>query len=210
LGLALARGVHSPSSAKVQCIAGGSDGAVYRSKVGGTSNCDSRSEIKSFQIGHQAEFLGPGRLTVLRDGAVLVSKWHGNRVSKFDQSGKSVWHATVRTPVGLVLLPNEHCLVGSLKDKCVVELDRNGKEVNRNQSPWRGHDCQSMNCSRIGFLISFPPRHPRGSSVLPPLPPRRPPCSRTPPGPSMSRELTRRELATVLADAGRGLAGGGF
>jgi len=52
-------------------------------------------------------------------------------VTEFDEKGKEVWAATVQRPTSVARLANGHVLVCSLTGQCVIELDRDGKEVRK-------------------------------------------------------------------------------
>jgi HEAT repeat protein len=70
----------------------------------------------------------------------LLAQHDHNLVSEYDLEGKLIWSAEAPSPNFATRLPNGHTLVGSQDSRCMVELDRNGKQVSEykpGQSVWR-------------------------------------------------------------------------
>jgi HEAT repeat protein len=61
----------------------------------------------------------------------LLALGGANRVIEIDASGKIRWEAIVHSAVFATRLRNGHTLVSCFGENCVLELDRTGKEVNK-------------------------------------------------------------------------------
>jgi hypothetical protein len=93
-------------------------------------------EMKSFpvpKLGVMAAGIdaSPGR-------RVLVPDPDGNRVVEYDCEGNVIWQAQVKAPTSARRLPDGHTVVGSCKPGVVVELDRGGNVV------WRQEDVEGV------------------------------------------------------------------
>lgn len=71
------------------------------------------------------------RVEPLVNGRYLLTLGGSNRVLEIDPAGKIHWEQTFRTPMAATRLRNGHTLIASFEDRCVVEVDRAGKEVNK-------------------------------------------------------------------------------
>lgn len=67
----------------------------------------------------------------LLNGRYLLTLGGSNRVLEIDASGKIRWEYTVRTPMSATRLRNGHTLIACFEDRCMVEVDRGGKEINK-------------------------------------------------------------------------------
>jgi hypothetical protein len=83
-------------------------------------------ERKSFAVGNVQT---TSSLDVLSNGHIVVGHYGDGKVSEFDGDGKTVWQASVPSPISVVRLPNGNTLVTSQHPQQVVELDRGGKVV---------------------------------------------------------------------------------
>ena len=93
----------------------------------------SGKEVRRLQIG-RAIGLG-GAFDVLPNGNILVPNYRVGEVAEYDQSGKKVWSAQVRSPTSATRLPGGNTLVASNQDRRVVEIDRAGREVWEHKTP---------------------------------------------------------------------------
>lgn len=67
---------------------------------------------------------------VLPNGNIVVPQQYQNRVTEYDQNGKTIWSVTTNQPVSAQRLPNGNTLIGSYQAPfAVAEFDRAGKEV---------------------------------------------------------------------------------
>ncbi len=71
------------------------------------------------------------RLEPLLNGRYLLTLAGSNRVIEIDNSGKIHWDYSVRSPMSATRLRNGHTLIACSADRCVIEVDRAGKEVNK-------------------------------------------------------------------------------
>jgi hypothetical protein len=69
---------------------------------------------------------------------VLVPDPDGNRVVEYDCDGNVIWQALVKAPTSARRLPDGHTVVSSFTQGVVVELDRSGNVV------WRQEDVQGV------------------------------------------------------------------
>jgi hypothetical protein len=67
----------------------------------------------------------------LLNGRYLLTVGGSHRVLEIDASGKIRWEYAVRTPMSATRLRNGHTLIACLEDRCVIEVDRAGKEINK-------------------------------------------------------------------------------
>jgi HEAT repeat protein len=92
-------------------------------------------ELRSFETGGVHNW---SSLEVLPNGHCLVC-CANNRVVEFDMLGKRVWECTVPNAVCATRLLNGHTLVCNSEGRCVIEVDRFGKETWRQKTegrPW--------------------------------------------------------------------------
>ena len=71
------------------------------------------------------------RVEPLLNGRYLLALGGSNRVVEIDGAGKIHWEYSVRTPMSATRLRNGHTLIACFEDRCVLEVDRAGKEVNK-------------------------------------------------------------------------------
>jgi hypothetical protein len=71
------------------------------------------------------------RVEPLLNGRYLLTLGGKDRILEIDNAGKIHWEASLRTPMSATRLRNGHTLIACLEDRCVVEVDRSGKEVNK-------------------------------------------------------------------------------
>lgn len=71
------------------------------------------------------------RLEPLPNGRYLLALGGSNRVVEIDQSGKIRWEYSVRAPMSATRLRNGHTLIACHEDRCILEVDRAGKEINK-------------------------------------------------------------------------------
>jgi hypothetical protein len=71
------------------------------------------------------------RVERLVNGRYLLTLGGSNRVIEIDNAGKIRWQCTVNAPMSATRLPNGQTLIASFEDRCVIEVDRVGKEVSR-------------------------------------------------------------------------------
>lgn len=81
------------------------------------------------EIGHGAGYWCG--LEFLHDDRWLVALGGSGRVAEIDTNGNIHWQAVAPTPVGAHRLPNGNTLVSSFEKKAMIELDRNGREIRR-------------------------------------------------------------------------------
>lgn len=67
----------------------------------------------------------------LREDRWLVALGGSGRVAEIDSGGNILWQAAVPTPVAAHRLANGNTLVSSFEKKAVIELDRSGREIRR-------------------------------------------------------------------------------
>jgi hypothetical protein len=67
----------------------------------------------------------------LLNGRYLLALAGSNRVVEIDAAGTIHWECTVATPTSATRLRNGHTLIASFDDRCVIEVDRAGKEVSK-------------------------------------------------------------------------------
>ncbi len=84
-------------------------------------------EISSFTIAR----IGYVGMDFLANGNILVPVTAQHKVMEYDDKGKVVWEADVASPISASRLPNGNVLVASSVGACVVELNREGKEVRK-------------------------------------------------------------------------------
>jgi hypothetical protein len=84
-------------------------------------------EISSFNITR----IGICGIDILPNGNVLLPVPAQNKVMEYDDKGKVVWEADVTSPISASRMPNGNVLVASSNGACVVELNREGKEVRK-------------------------------------------------------------------------------
>ncbi|HTU20365.1 MAG TPA: HEAT repeat domain-containing protein [Gemmataceae bacterium] len=77
------------------------------------------------------------RVEPLLNGRFLLTLGGSNRVVEIDGSGKIRWEHRVHTPMSATRLRNGHTLIACFEDRCVIEVDRAGKEINK--QPLSGH-----------------------------------------------------------------------
>ena len=70
-------------------------------------------------------------LEFLHDDRWLVALGGSGRVAEIDTNGNIHWQAVAPTPVAAHRLPNGNTLVSSFEKKAMIELDRNGREIRR-------------------------------------------------------------------------------
>ena len=71
------------------------------------------------------------RVEPLLNGRFLLTLGGSDRVVEIDGSGKIRWEHKVRTPMSAARLRNGHTLIACFEDRCVIEVDRAGKEINK-------------------------------------------------------------------------------
>ncbi|MGH7172259.1 MAG: HEAT repeat domain-containing protein [Gemmataceae bacterium] len=71
------------------------------------------------------------RVEPLLNGRFLLTLGGSNRVVEIDASGKIHWEHSVRTPMSATRLRNGHTLIACSEDRCLIEIDRGGKEINK-------------------------------------------------------------------------------
>ncbi len=71
------------------------------------------------------------RVEPLPNGGYLSALGGSNRAIEIDTSGKIRWEREVRTPMSATRLRNGNTLIASYEDRCVFEVDRDGKEVGK-------------------------------------------------------------------------------
>ena len=72
-------------------------------------------------------------LEALPDGKWLVALGGCGRVAEIDATGQVLWQAVVPTPVCAHRLANGNTLVGSFEKKMLIEINREGNEVQRHE-----------------------------------------------------------------------------
>jgi hypothetical protein len=72
-------------------------------------------------------------LEALPDGKWLVALGGCGRVAEIDATGQILWQAVVPTPVCAHRLANGNTLVGSFEKKMLIEINREGNEVQRHE-----------------------------------------------------------------------------
>ena len=82
-------------------------------------------------IGHGAGYWCG--LEFLRDDRWLVALGGSGRVAEIDTNGNILWQAVAPTPVAAHRLGNGNTLVSSFEKKALIELDRNGNEIRREE-----------------------------------------------------------------------------
>jgi hypothetical protein len=70
-------------------------------------------------------------LEPLLNGRFLLALGGSNRVIEIDASGKIRWEHRVCTPMSATRLRNGHTLIACFEDRCLIEVDRAGKEINK-------------------------------------------------------------------------------
>jgi hypothetical protein len=90
---------------------------------------------------HQLRTINPGPQAIgakfsaevepLVNGRYLLSLGGSDRVLEIDSTGKIHWEHTIRQPMSATRLRNGHTLIACFEDRCIVEVDRAGKEVNK-------------------------------------------------------------------------------
>jgi hypothetical protein len=73
----------------------------------------------------------------LLNGRFLLTLGGSNWVVEIDASGKVRWEHRVRTPMSATRLRNGHTMIACFEDRCIIEVDRAGKEINK--LPLSGH-----------------------------------------------------------------------
>lgn len=71
------------------------------------------------------------RVEPLLNGRFLLTLGGSHRVIEIDSSGKLHWEHSIRSPMSATRLRNGHTLIACSQERCVVEVDRAGKEINR-------------------------------------------------------------------------------
>lgn len=85
---------------------------------------------------------GPGAgywasVETLAAGRFLLALGGAGKVLEIDSTGAIVWESSQPWAVSATRLPNGHTLVASFEARCLIELDREGKAVNRTKLPGR-------------------------------------------------------------------------
>lgn len=70
-------------------------------------------------------------LELLPNGRYLLALGGASRVIEMDASGKLHWECTVPSAVFATRLRNGNTLIASFEERCLIEMDRAGKEVKR-------------------------------------------------------------------------------
>jgi hypothetical protein len=73
----------------------------------------------------------------LPGGRFLLALGGAGKVVEIDGAGKIVWECDQPSAVFATRLRNGNTLISSFEHKCLVEVDRNGKEVNKQELPGR-------------------------------------------------------------------------
>lgn len=71
------------------------------------------------------------RVELLPNGRYLLTLGGCDRVVEVDEAGKIRWQHTVRSPMAAMRLRNGHTLIACFEDRCVLEVDRAGKEISK-------------------------------------------------------------------------------
>lgn len=71
------------------------------------------------------------RVEPLLNGRFLLTLGGSHRVVEIDAAGKIRWEHSVRTPMSATRLRNGHTLIACFEDRCILEVDRAGKEINK-------------------------------------------------------------------------------
>lgn len=71
------------------------------------------------------------RVEPLLNGRFLLTLGGSNRVLEIDAAGKIRWEHRVRAPMSATRLRNGNTLIACFEDRCIVEVDRAGKEINK-------------------------------------------------------------------------------
>lgn len=71
------------------------------------------------------------RVEPLLNGRYLLTLGGNHRVIEIDNTGKLHWEHSIRSPMSATRLRNGHTLIASSEERCVVEVDRAGKEINK-------------------------------------------------------------------------------
>ena len=87
-------------------------------------------EISRFSIGNVSTPLGFNAY-FLPKGGVIIPDYSNNKVREYDASGKMIWEATVQVPGAVVRMSNGNTLVATRGSSHLIELDKGGKEVKR-------------------------------------------------------------------------------
>jgi hypothetical protein len=77
------------------------------------------------------------RVEPLLNGRYLLTLGGRDRVLEIDHGGKIHWEHTIRTPMSATRLRNGNTLIACFEERCVVEVDRSGREVNKLLLPGR-------------------------------------------------------------------------
>jgi hypothetical protein len=83
-----------------------------------------------------------GSVEPLLNGRFLLTLGGSNRVIEVDTSGKIRWQYSVRTPMSATRLRNGHTLIACYEDRCVIEVDRAGQEINKQSLSGRPYALQ--------------------------------------------------------------------
>jgi hypothetical protein len=67
----------------------------------------------------------------------LLTLGGAGRVVEIDSSGKVLWECTLPSPVHATRLRNGHTLVCCFENRCLIEVDQQGKEVSKQTLPGR-------------------------------------------------------------------------
>jgi hypothetical protein len=67
----------------------------------------------------------------LPNGRYLLALAGSHRVLEIDAAGKIHWECTVTAPTSATRLRNGHTLIACFDDRCLIEVDRAGKEVSK-------------------------------------------------------------------------------
>lgn len=89
------------------------------------------SDVVIKEIGHGAGYWCG--LEFLRDDRWLVALGGSGRVAEIDSKGNIHWQAMAPTPVAAHRLANGNTLVSSFEKKALIELDRDGREIRREE-----------------------------------------------------------------------------
>jgi hypothetical protein len=113
---------------------------LYITGDGVLVECDATCEHKLHTIEPEAHADGAkyrARVEPLLNGRYLLTLGGSNRVLEIDASGKIRWEHAIPKPMSATRLRNGHTLIACFEDRCVIEVDRGGKEVNKQPLP--GH-----------------------------------------------------------------------
>lgn len=71
------------------------------------------------------------RVEPLLNGRYLLTLGGSHRVIEINNTGNIRWEYSIRSPMSAIRLRNGHTLIASSEERCVVEVDRAGKEINK-------------------------------------------------------------------------------